>query len=282
MRRARNYLRVRGEYSHSPRICKYCSELPPRARRIRKRFRLRQTQIGTTSACAENTKTRIVQLMRYRNYLRVRGEYVTHAPLTPTIKELPPRARRIRRTPPQARSLIGTTSACAENTCVFRTFAANFRNYLRVRGEYFSMSISAIFTGELPPRARRIPSSVPSVIPRPGTTSACAENTLFRSFLVFSQWNYLRVRGEYRIVTMGLMRCLELPPRARRIRGCDCRHQRSIGTTSACAENTFPCFIIILAFMELPPRARRIPTFYELGGGAPRTTSACAENTLAG
>ena len=50
-----------------------------------------------------------------------------------------------------------------------------------------------------------------------GTTSACAENTAPHHSRGFAQWNYLRVRGEYRIVTTGSMGCSELPPRARRI-----------------------------------------------------------------
>ena len=32
--------------------------------------------IGTTSACAENTKPKPVNAFGVRNYLRVRGEYV--------------------------------------------------------------------------------------------------------------------------------------------------------------------------------------------------------------
>ena len=52
---SRNYLRVRGEYGEEYYFSLLAVELPPRARRIRKQFRLRQTQTGTTSACAENT-----------------------------------------------------------------------------------------------------------------------------------------------------------------------------------------------------------------------------------
>ena len=51
-----------------------------------------------------------------RNYLRVRGEYVTHAPLPPTVEELPPRARRIHLMAVLETVDEGTTSACAENT----------------------------------------------------------------------------------------------------------------------------------------------------------------------
>ena len=72
----------------------------------------------------------------------------------------------------------GTTSACAENTSPRIAYHLLFRNYLRVRGEYMLSKFPGWESMELPPRARRIPSSVPSEIPMLGTTSACAENTL--------------------------------------------------------------------------------------------------------
>ena len=50
-----NYLRVRGEYPWLDRGRTTAQELPPRARRIRSRRRLRSRPRGTTSACAENT-----------------------------------------------------------------------------------------------------------------------------------------------------------------------------------------------------------------------------------
>ena len=50
-----NYLRVRGEYSHSPSKPPYRGELPPRARRIRAGASSMLPVKGTTSACAENT-----------------------------------------------------------------------------------------------------------------------------------------------------------------------------------------------------------------------------------
>ena len=71
---------------------------------------------GTTSACAENTASRIPKYHMTWNYLRVRGEYQGHGILPGRwgnylrvrgeypkqchkerlIRELPPRARRIR------------------------------------------------------------------------------------------------------------------------------------------------------------------------------------------
>ena len=52
---ARNYLRVRGEYSLDSSAIALRVELPPRARRILIDTALRNSDHGTTSACAENT-----------------------------------------------------------------------------------------------------------------------------------------------------------------------------------------------------------------------------------
>ena len=71
------------------------------------------------------------------------------------------------------------------------------RNYLRVRGEYRSFSSYRLMLTELPPRARRIPSTQVEAGPIVGTTSACAENTGHGAGFPHSAGNYLRVRGEY-------------------------------------------------------------------------------------
>ena len=70
------------------------------------------------------------------NYLRVRGEYVRVCIQQGLVAELPPRARRIHPIRQTRLGELGTTSACAENTCENITNALNRRNYLRVRGEY--------------------------------------------------------------------------------------------------------------------------------------------------
>ena len=77
---------------------------------------------------------------------------------------------------------------------------------------------------------------------------------------------------------------------------------RSFGTTSACAENTFPFKVKtnilwnylrvrgeywvvatpLLLQLELPPRARRIRLYYWGDDQDEGTTSACAENTSVG
>ena len=111
-----NYLRVRGEYE-------VAAGGP-------------STHLGTTSACAENTACVMPLTNSQGNYLRVRGEYPTPRPEPLSAWELPPRARRI---PNPSCSLIlvmGTTSACAENTIHLGDWGRKYWNYLRVRGEY--------------------------------------------------------------------------------------------------------------------------------------------------
>ena len=152
-----NYLRVRGEYVKSFISSLSTPELPPRARRIRPKHRQVCMQKGTTSACAENTRS--------------------PPPPMPALAELPPRARRIRIVGVECDMEHGTTSACAENTAAGLNGRGRARNYLRVRGEYRYNHGPVNAQTELPPRARRIP-----LQPRPrkrtnGTTSACAENT---------------------------------------------------------------------------------------------------------
>ena len=131
-----NYLRVRGEYWDRDATYATETELPPRARRILQRILAGRLQRGTTSACAENTKTNVLNPNKTGNYLRVRGEYRTIQLKPLRIRELPPRARRILRKPLSFGIKIGTTSACAENTAETIEFWNQNRNYLRVRGEY--------------------------------------------------------------------------------------------------------------------------------------------------
>ena len=92
-------------------------------------------------------------------------------------KELPPRARRIPGTRFNTGPLMGTTSACAENTLLPEITDRQIRNYLRVRGEYQTMLWLSPHHRELPPRARRILPGQKRGAHRTGTTSACAENT---------------------------------------------------------------------------------------------------------
>ena len=70
-----NYLRMRGEYDIFRALATGATELPPHARRIQETGRPPRRSIGTTSACAENTRPAGLLRLDHRNYLRMRGEY---------------------------------------------------------------------------------------------------------------------------------------------------------------------------------------------------------------
>ena len=188
-----------------------------------------------------------------------------------------------------------------------------------MRGEYVIGAGIPPVNRELPPRARRIHCMLRKKHIPQGTTSACAENTSVAAIISSVERNYLRVRGEYTDPSIHGINRGELPPRARRIPAEVAADPRSLGTTSACAENTqswqqscppvqnylrvrgeYPTRVEChRACQELPPRARRIrdgdalpSRRWELPPRARRiltestavlatkgTTSACAENT---
>ena len=132
----------------------------------------------------------------------------------------------------------GITSAYAENTNRAPLQRAHLRNYLRVRGEYAACSWRASAIMELPPRARRIRYQPQTIMRCCGTTSAHAENTLWRSCRWIFPGNYLRTRGEYLTQLASLRQYGELPPHMRRILAEQLRACQHLGTTSAYAENT--------------------------------------------
>ena len=108
----------------------------------------------------------------------MRGEYCNRELTQASLPELPPRARRILIINQAVISVVGTTSACAENTDREPKITDIARNYLRVRGEYMSFCMLVRARAELPPRARRILTDLRIISITDGTTSACAENTL--------------------------------------------------------------------------------------------------------
>ena len=168
----------------------------------------------------------------------MRGEYQGKQQDHRWVEELPPRARRIPAWLLFGAPRCGTTSACAENTLETSVLLNLVGNYLRVRGEYKVPPNEYMPWSELPPRARRIPWGSTDVNARPGTTSACAENTPLLRLPAPPSWNYLRVRGEYKARYYAWPSYWELPPRARRIRRHNLHQSVYSGTTSACAENT--------------------------------------------
>ncbi len=168
----------------------------------------------------------------------MRGEYSNAESKGTTSAELPPRARRILGRTESKIRLIGTTSACAENTYPHHHQCPWGWNYLRVRGEYDMIAHHQICIVELPPRARRIRWGLVCYVQAGGTTSACAENTKPVKTSNPNPRNYLRVRGEYAPARPLGIFSSELPPRARRIPAREVMAAATEGTTSACAENT--------------------------------------------
>ncbi len=71
---------------------------------------------GTTSAHAENTRRAAVSNPTPGNYLRARGEYHQTWEFDLKSWELPPRTRRIHIRQKERVTVVGTTSAHAENT----------------------------------------------------------------------------------------------------------------------------------------------------------------------
>ena len=112
----RNYLRMRGEYARDVPHLPTTAELPPHARRIHHAPASRFVLNGTTSACAENTPLASSGTYVSRNYLRMRGEYSLVYAADELARELPPHARRIPSPSISWVKVMGTTSACAENT----------------------------------------------------------------------------------------------------------------------------------------------------------------------
>ena len=148
---------MRGEYITDLVAASSMPELPPRARRILRRSGCDRLLRGTTSACAENTAADCCSRRGSRNYLRVRGEYNSWSRGCSRKRELPPRAQRILFGTVISIHIMGTTSACAENTIPRPVNYHRFWNYLRVRGEYAPVPPPVPMKPELPPRARRIP-----------------------------------------------------------------------------------------------------------------------------
>ena len=155
------------------------AEVVPHTRRIPIVLMLVLFITGTTSACAENTLVGFAPAPRGWNYLRVRGEYRPFETAPTSTRELPPHTWRIRGVDFHHHIKNGTTSACAENTLSGWVRPKTLWNYLRVRGEYCSPVVDDTLNMELPPRARRIRNLNKQRRRRDGTTSACAENTIY-------------------------------------------------------------------------------------------------------
>ncbi|SNV10145.1 Uncharacterised protein [Corynebacterium ulcerans] len=150
---------------------------------------------------------------------------------------------------------------------------------------------------ELPPHTRRkahryIPTRI-----RRGTTSAYAEKRIITNMTDSGDWNYLRIRGEKKLINGTISVFTELPPHTRRKAAIASRHSSTGGTTSAYAEKRLcagsagrQCrnylrirgekniFVIRRRQrQELPPHTRRKDVWGEKNHQLVGTTSAYAE-----
>ena len=152
-------------------------ELPPHARRREDTIRYQPGNIGITSACAEKSTSYRVVYIRFRNYLRMRGEERFPTATSDPTMELPPHARRRGCAYVETWRALGITSACAEKRWRRRDCWSVKWNYLRMRGEERTRLKVPNPSGELPPHARRRDIALDLRCMLRGITSACAEKS---------------------------------------------------------------------------------------------------------
>ena len=134
----------------------------------------------------------------------------------------------------------GITSACAEKSSIACVCSSMVWNYLRMRGEEWTIDDLFFYGWELPPHARRRGITARYVGKIGGITSACAEKRYDYFYRNYGHWNYLRMRGEETAGRDSSARAWELPPHARRRVGVPSEFKQFHGITSACAEKSNP------------------------------------------
>ena len=150
-----NYLRMRGEETHSSAERKESAELPPHARRRVAPVTSLTAPPGITSACAEKSAPWSHCLRLRGNYLRMRGEESMPKKWIIAKPELPPHARRREERVLDFSGTLGITSACAEKSLGIVQRPTSPWNYLRMRGEEWRCYLAGDASQELPPHARR-------------------------------------------------------------------------------------------------------------------------------
>ena len=273
--------------------------LPPRVR-SRLPGRDHRTAVdGITSACAEQTDSRIAIPGRRRDYLRVCGADWSCRALTWPASGLPPRVRSRPAFVTSAAANGGITSACAEQTHPIMDADDDDPDYLRVCGADAGQFIRQEFAKGLPPRVRSRPCEQPHQRDEGGITSACAEQTHAIVQSQFGWRDYLRVCGADTGGQALGYGGRGLPPRVRsrqRVRPACASRER---ITSACAEQTggdqqhqrprrdylrvcgadgldADGFVV---HAGLPPRVRSRRCRNNRAWSRRRITSACAEQT---
>ncbi|KRK97319.1 hypothetical protein FD04_GL001333 [Secundilactobacillus odoratitofui DSM 19909 = JCM 15043] len=128
----------------------------------------------------------------------MRGEYMNAIIDAEQQLGSPPHARRILLKNLASATMMGITSACAENTCASTGKRIQLRDHLRMRGEYSVNSLPSNAKKGSPPHARRIHGGNGKGTLLERITSACAENTDGKWPCSSRFGDHLRMRGEYR------------------------------------------------------------------------------------
>ena len=205
---------------------------PPSACVLRSRF-------GITSACAEQTSLGIIFASRRRDHLRVCGADSTQIFNCGHNRGSPPRVRSRRDDAAHDGRHGGITSACAEQTVLFRTSFQSSWDHLRVCGADLNGMASIIGGGGSPPRVRsRLGVHDGPHVPA-GITSACAEQTQSWSASLYLLQDHLRVCGADRAFSMCERSLAGSPPRVRSRLAVDAEPGVQRRITSACAEQTW-------------------------------------------
>ena len=174
---------------------------------------------------------------------------------------------------------LGIIFACAKNTCCYPSYRCPRWDHLRMCGEHVDEVLPTPPLKGSPPHVRRTLCCGKRLIQLLGITSACAENTISFKLSSVLAGNHLRMCGEHDGLMTDETDFTGSPPHVRRTLRPRRRPCQSTGITSACAENTVKCELVLKIHRGSPPHVRRTRkqgVKIRLRQGI---TSACAENT---
>ena len=170
-----------------------------------------------TPACAGNTASGRTARIPYLDHPRLRGEYGDMSCNPQVVMGSPPLARGILNCHLQIFLINGITPACAGNTWQGDKVQPTTKDHPRLRGEYIKRG--KIFSDGLgsPPLARGIPWCQIRRHFMTGITPACAGNTIKNLRGFSGQGDHPRLRGEYCLQMLTVLKVLGSPPLARGI-----------------------------------------------------------------
>ena len=148
---------MRGDYSCTRSRRRLFLGTPPLARGIQSRTVAKDKMIGTTPACAGNTRSQYPWGALTWEHPRLRGEYLPVHGSEPPGSGTPPLARGIHVWPTDRRQAYGNTPACAGNTIQHTSYITQIWEHPRLRGEYRAARRALISSCGPPPLARGIP-----------------------------------------------------------------------------------------------------------------------------